>query len=173
MLITCTTWGKECRKSQQIIIVQFCNSCIVCFHCIPNQSTNPLGSGGVLADEFFILVRAMWVERFKQIAPRDFKLMIARVAPYFTGTQQHDCQEFLMYLLDGLHEDLNRVSTSSSTCSIYTCSICTKYYSSPAWVIVSSRRSVWKGLRISVITHCLLHWSIIDKFSNVIEWIGL
>ena len=54
------------------------------------------------------------MERFKQIAPRDFKSMIARVAPYFTGTQQHDCQEFLMYLLDGLHEDLNRVSTSSS-----------------------------------------------------------
>ena len=79
-------------------------------HFIGSFSNNPLGSGGELADEFFVLCRAMWVERFRQIAPREFKAMIARVAPYFTGTQQHDCQEFLMYFLDGLHEDLNRVS---------------------------------------------------------------
>ncbi len=84
---------------------------ILDIHCIYifTTSNNPLGSGGVLAEEFFILCRAMWVERFQQITPRDFKSMISHVAPYFIGTQQHDCQEFLMYFLDGLHEDLNRV----------------------------------------------------------------
>lgn len=30
-------------------------------------------------------------------------------APQFGGTNQHDAQEFLSTLLDGLHEDLNRV----------------------------------------------------------------
>ena len=29
----------------------------------------------------------------------------------FTDFQQHDSQEFLSFLLDGLHEDLNRVHT--------------------------------------------------------------
>ena len=74
----------------------------------PHRS-NPLGSGGQLADEFYILVRAIWVECYRQISPRDFKSVVSSVAPYFSGTQQHDSQEFLVYLLDGLHEDLNRV----------------------------------------------------------------
>jgi ubiquitin C-terminal hydrolase len=35
--------------------------------------------------------------------------LISKVAPQFEGYQQHDAQELLMYLLDGIHEDLNRV----------------------------------------------------------------
>ena len=31
------------------------------------------------------------------------------VCPRFNGFQQHDSQELLAFLLDGLHEDLNRV----------------------------------------------------------------
>ena len=34
---------------------------------------------------------------------------ICLYAPQFQGTTQHDAQEFLSTLLDGLHEDLNRV----------------------------------------------------------------
>ena len=34
---------------------------------------------------------------------------ISHFAPTFSGTQQHDSQEFLAFLLDGLHEDMNRV----------------------------------------------------------------
>ena len=34
---------------------------------------------------------------------------ICSYAPQFGGTEQHDSQEFLNFLLDGLHEDLNRV----------------------------------------------------------------
>lgn len=36
---------------------------------------------------------------------------ISTFAPTFAGTEQHDSQEFLSFLLDGLHEDLNRVQT--------------------------------------------------------------
>lgn len=32
-----------------------------------------------------------------------------KFAPQFLGFQQHDSQELLGFLLDGLHEDLNRV----------------------------------------------------------------
>ena len=31
----------------------------------------------------------------------------------FTDFEQHDAQEFLAFLLDGLHEDLNRVQEKS------------------------------------------------------------
>lgn len=31
------------------------------------------------------------------------------VTSQFSGNQQHDSQEFLAFLLDGLHEDLNLV----------------------------------------------------------------
>ena len=34
---------------------------------------------------------------------------IARFAPRFIGDDQHDAQELLLFLLDGLHEDVNLV----------------------------------------------------------------
>ncbi|KNC50517.1 ubiquitin carboxyl-terminal hydrolase [Thecamonas trahens ATCC 50062] len=41
--------------------------------------------------------------------PSEFKDVVARAASQFAGYQQHDAQEFLCWLLDALHEDLNRV----------------------------------------------------------------
>lgn len=37
-----------------------------------------------------------------------FQWTIGKYAPRFNGFQQHDSQELLSFLLDGLHEDLNR-----------------------------------------------------------------
>ena len=36
-------------------------------------------------------------------------MAVGRFAPRFSGYQQQDSQELLAFLLDGLHEDLNRV----------------------------------------------------------------
>lgn len=55
--------------------------------------------------------RSLWRQRDRAISPNQFKLEIGRRAPYFSGYQQHDAQEFLRYLIDGLHEGLNRVKT--------------------------------------------------------------
>ena len=44
------------------------------------------------------------------VTPRAFKAAIANFAPQFAGYAQQDSQELVMFLLDGLHEDLNRVS---------------------------------------------------------------
>lgn len=38
------------------------------------------------------------------------KSQIQRFAPRFMGYAQQDAQEFLRYLLEGLHEDVNRVT---------------------------------------------------------------
>ena len=43
-----------------------------------------------------------------QVIPREFKRIIGDFQPQFAGYDQQDSQEFMSFLLDGLHEDLNR-----------------------------------------------------------------
>lgn len=70
---------------------------------------NPLGLKGELAYSFGDLLRKLWALDRTPVAPRQFKGKLARFAPQFSGFNQHDSQELLAFLLDGLHEDLNRV----------------------------------------------------------------
>lgn len=42
-------------------------------------------------------------------SPRNFKNVIGKYGPSFSGYQQQDSQEFLLFLLDGLQEDLSRI----------------------------------------------------------------
>ncbi|KAK7284765.1 hypothetical protein RJT34_19518 [Clitoria ternatea] len=70
---------------------------------------NPLGMNGELALAFGDLLRKLWVPGARPVAPRTFKMKLANFAPQFSGYSQHDSQELLAFLLDGLHEDLNRV----------------------------------------------------------------
>ena len=62
-----------------------------------------------LADQFAAFLKELWSGEYRSLAPRDFKWKLEKFAPQFAGYQQHDSQELLGYLLDGLHEDLNRV----------------------------------------------------------------
>ncbi|KAJ8458922.1 hypothetical protein OPV22_031848 [Ensete ventricosum] len=71
--------------------------------------TNPLGLKGELALAFGDLLRSLWAPERTPVVPRVFKAKLARFAPQFSGFNQHDSQELLAFLLDGLHEDLNRV----------------------------------------------------------------
>ncbi|KAL6647857.1 hypothetical protein ACP70R_015294 [Stipagrostis hirtigluma subsp. patula] len=71
--------------------------------------TNPLGLNGELALAFGELLRSLWTSDRKPVAPHHFKAKIACFAPQFSGFNQHDSQELLAFLLDGLHEDLNQV----------------------------------------------------------------
>ncbi|KAK4262966.1 hypothetical protein QN277_028451 [Acacia crassicarpa] len=70
---------------------------------------NPLGMHGELALAFGELLRKLWSSGRTAVAPRAFKGKLGRFAPQFSGYNQHDSQELLAFLLDGLHEDLNRV----------------------------------------------------------------
>ncbi|KAL0904858.1 hypothetical protein M5K25_027016 [Dendrobium thyrsiflorum] len=73
------------------------------------NTKNPLGMQGELALSFGDLLRKLWSSGRTSVAPRAFKTKLARFAPQFSGYNQHDSQELLAFLLDGLHEDLNRV----------------------------------------------------------------
>lgn len=73
--------------------------------------TAALGSGGELAQAFARLL--LEVEECArrgsgQIRPQQFKDAVSRFRAQFQGFDQHDAQEFLNVLLEGLSEDLNR-----------------------------------------------------------------
>ncbi|KAI7902187.1 uncharacterized protein BX663DRAFT_455790 [Cokeromyces recurvatus] len=70
---------------------------------------NPLGMKGHVAEAYGKLIEKLWSGTASSIAPRDFKYTIGRFNSSFSGYQQHDTQELLAFLLDGLHEDLNRI----------------------------------------------------------------
>jgi ubiquitin carboxyl-terminal hydrolase 8 len=71
---------------------------------------NSFGTGGYLAKAFAKLQEQLWQKSSKTHSPKPLHSTLGRFAPHlFDGYQQQDAQEFLAYLLDGLHEDLNLV----------------------------------------------------------------
>ena len=106
------------------------------------NKSNPLGSGGRLAESYalvsllvnyaffyfamltnncstqkiFQLLEDIWSGEYSTIAPRNLKHVIGLFAAQFRNFQQHDSQEFCSFLMDGLHEDLNRVKVGTRIC---------------------------------------------------------
>ncbi|SMN19409.1 similar to Saccharomyces cerevisiae YJL197W UBP12 Ubiquitin carboxyl-terminal hydrolase [Maudiozyma saulgeensis] len=79
------------------------------------NATNPLGYQGYMANAFSSLIHNLFAERLgsnnnaTSMAPTHFKSTIGHINNMFSGYLQQDSQEFLAFLLDSLHEDLNRI----------------------------------------------------------------
>ncbi|KAL7319478.1 hypothetical protein PS15m_002608 [Mucor circinelloides] len=80
------------------------------------NTSNALGLDGDLAEAYAKLLRDIWMpssnfgtRKTGSISPSNFKSTFERFNPHFVGYLQQDSQELLGFLLDGLHEDLNRV----------------------------------------------------------------
>ncbi|RAL13841.1 putative ubiquitin-specific protease UBP12 [Aspergillus homomorphus CBS 101889] len=72
--------------------------------------SNPLAHNGDVAKAYANLLRQIFDEAGQSsFAPRQLKQTIGRYGPAFSGYGQQDSQEFLLFLLDGLQEDLNRI----------------------------------------------------------------
>eukprot|EP00727_Mastigamoeba_balamuthi_P010597 m51a1_g616 putative ubiquitin carboxyl-terminal hydrolase 11 (873) ;mRNA; f:101802-105321 len=97
--------GIQCLSNTQFLTEYFLED----KHRAELNKDNPLGMKGQLATSFANLVKEMWSGCSSSVAPRDLKYKIGDFAPQFCGFHQHDSQEFLAFLLDGIHEDLNRV----------------------------------------------------------------
>lgn len=70
---------------------------------------NPLGHNGQVAKSYAGLLSAIYTENVHSFSPKNFKQTLGKYGPMFSGYGQQDSQEFMSFLIDGLHEDLNRI----------------------------------------------------------------
>ncbi|XP_060107257.1 ubiquitin carboxyl-terminal hydrolase 2 isoform X2 [Heteronotia binoei] len=100
----------------------FMNSILQCLsntkelrdYCLQNQYLRDLNNNSrmqmALMAEFAKLIQLLWTSSPNEsVSPSEFKTQIQRYAPRFVGYNQQDAQEFLRFLLDGLHSEVNRV----------------------------------------------------------------
>ncbi|NXR09268.1 UBP2 hydrolase, partial [Semnornis frantzii] len=100
----------------------FMNSILQCLsntkelrdYCLQNQYLRDLNNNSrmrtALISEFAKLIQLLWTSSPNDsVSPSEFKTQIQRYAPRFVGYNQQDAQEFLRFLLDGLHSEVNRV----------------------------------------------------------------
>lgn len=73
------------------------------------NTKNKFGSGGLVVKEWFKLNYLLWCQQYASVAPQPFKYVVGTLQNAYLGTQQQDAHEFLVFLLDALHEDLNQV----------------------------------------------------------------
>ena len=72
---------------------------------------NILGTGGKVAKAYAAVLKELWMgsHQYQNVSPTALKRAIELFAPQFSGASQQDSAELITYLLDALHEDLNRV----------------------------------------------------------------
>ncbi|XP_017843639.1 ubiquitin carboxyl-terminal hydrolase 32 isoform X1 [Drosophila busckii] len=79
-------------------------------HRFELNTANKLGTRGQLAMRYAELLKEIWTATTRSVAPLKLRFCVNKHAPQFAGGGQHDSQELLEWLLDALHEDLNRVT---------------------------------------------------------------
>jgi len=62
-----------------------------------------------VAKELGFLLKVLWSGQYRSVSPSDFKAAVGRFASQFAGYSQQDAHEFLMFFMDGIHEDTNRI----------------------------------------------------------------
>ncbi|CAG0917794.1 unnamed protein product [Notodromas monacha] len=65
------------------------------------------GTGGELTEKLATVIRALWSGQYSSSVSADFKAVVEKYGTLYRGGTQHDAQEFLLWLLDKVHEDLN------------------------------------------------------------------
>lgn len=54
-------------------------------------------------------MKSLWLDNKASVTPYQFKTILGKINPEYATFQQHDAHEVINFLLDKLHEDLNRV----------------------------------------------------------------
>ncbi|KAK5856772.1 hypothetical protein PBY51_008343 [Eleginops maclovinus] len=69
---------------------------------------------GEVTEQLAALVRALWTLEYSPQLSVDFKTIVSKYGSQFRGNSQHDALEFLLWLLDRVHEDVNMASHNNN-----------------------------------------------------------
>jgi ubiquitin carboxyl-terminal hydrolase 4/11/15 len=69
------------------------------------------GSGGHIANSYHQLIVNLWNSNVDYLSPSELRHVLVKIVKKFQGFGQQDSHELLTYLLDSLHEDMNRNHT--------------------------------------------------------------
>ncbi|XP_077575382.1 ubiquitin carboxyl-terminal hydrolase 43a isoform X2 [Stigmatopora nigra] len=72
---------------------------------------------GEVTEQLASLVRALWTLEYTPQLSVDFKSIVAKYGSQFRGNSQHDALEFLLWLLDRVHEDAKNPNSNNSSSS--------------------------------------------------------
>lgn len=65
------------------------------------------GTKGELTEQLALLLKSLWSCMYSSEISNKFKTLMAKYNSQYEGSEQQDAQEFLLWLLDKCHEDLN------------------------------------------------------------------
>lgn len=71
------------------------------------------GTRGELTEHVAILLKSLWSVMYSSDISLKFKKIVSKHGEQYNGYEQHDAQEFLLWLLDKCHEDLTVQSPSA------------------------------------------------------------
>ena len=71
-----------------------------------NTNTKDISKGDV-TEHLGKLLKCLWSHRYNSDISLSFKNVVGKYNSQYKGSAQHDAQEFFLWLLDRLHEDLN------------------------------------------------------------------
>lgn len=72
------------------------------------QKARIFGTCGEVTEQFALLLKCLWNGQYDPRVTAQFKEVVGHYSAQYQGTSQHDAQEFFLWLLDNVHEDLNQ-----------------------------------------------------------------
>lgn len=69
------------------------------------------GTKGEITEQLALLLKAIWSCQYDPEMSTAFKSVVDKYGSQYRGNLQHDAQEFLLWLLDKVHEELNQATT--------------------------------------------------------------
>ncbi|XP_033985776.1 ubiquitin carboxyl-terminal hydrolase 43a [Trematomus bernacchii] len=79
------------------------------------RGEEPLPARGEVTEQLATLVRGLWTLEYTPQLSVEFKSIVAKYGSQFRGNSQHDALEFLLWLLDRVHEDANESPNNNNT----------------------------------------------------------
>ena len=84
------------------------------------EVTSPVSSGGTVANEVGAIFSAMLTGRRSPLSLMALKSKVGELCHQFSGCEQYDSHEFLMYLFTWMHEELREQGLSALDSCGYT-----------------------------------------------------